>query len=437
MDTRHGGVPLGRPPSGSGLSRRPVAAAIATLLATVGALVATEQPAAAALITYVRPVSVSYTDARQPTMSFPGTNGNVPVGTSDVDGGKQTSRAYFTFDLSGYHGKRIVKAVGISGESTVNDCDKPRELELWRTDTPATSPTWETAPTVREKIADFSKLTYCPSGYLELSLTEAVRQAVAGRQDRITIMARIAGDHEESKHYGRQIKDLAISLTHNTAPNVPGKLAAGIHPCTDDLFIGTTAPILKAEVTDPDVNQTGGGDRVTATFAWWPVDRPEERTEWTSSSSGYAPETFWYYVPDGLMVDGVTYAFAVRAADEYDVSGWSPECRFTVDTVRPPEPIVSSTDYPPGYEGPGYGGPGIPGTFTFSPNGADDVKGYYYGDWGPAHYVAADSLGGSATITYTPTSPGTHWLYVQSVDRAGNPSWEMTQYEFVVASSSS
>ncbi|SCL32634.1 hypothetical protein GA0070624_4527 [Micromonospora rhizosphaerae] len=433
MDTRHGGVPRGEPAPGSGLPHRPLAAAIAALLATAGALVATEQPAAA-LITYVRPVSVSYTDARQPTMSFQGTDGTVPVGTSDVDGAKQTSRAYFTFDLSGYHGRRIINAVGISGESTVNDCDKPRELELWHTDTPAGFPTWETAPTVREKIADFNPLTSCPSGYLELSLTEAIRQAVADRQDRITIMARIAGDHEESKHYGRRIKDLGISLTHNRAPNVPGKLAVGIYPCADNLFINTTAPYLTAELTDPDVNQTGGGDWVTATFAWWPVDRPAERTEWTSYYSLDAPATFRYDVPYGLMVDGVTYAFAVRAADEYDVSAWSPECRFTVDTVAPPEPTVSSTDYPPGWEGPGYGGPGIPGRFTFSANGADDVKGYYYGDWGPAHYVAAESLGASVTITYTPTSPGTHSLYVQSVDRAGNLSAEMTQYEFVVAS---
>ncbi|HEX5543747.1 MAG TPA: hypothetical protein VFX60_19690 [Micromonospora sp.] len=376
-------------------------------------------------------MSVSYTDAHQPTMAFPVTNGTVPVGTSEVDGGKQTARAYFTFDLSDFSSKRIIRALGITGESAVNDCERPRELELWRTDPVTTAPSWETAPTVREKIADLTGPAHCPARYLELLLTETIQQAVADGQDRLTIMVRIAEDHERNKHYGRQIDGFALSIAANTPPDVPSKLAISSFACTDDMFIGTTTPYFTAELTDPDA-ASGDAEPVKATFAWWPVDRPAERTEWTSSAKS-AGSIFRYDIYAGLMEHGTTYAFAVRAADQHDTSEWSPECRFTIDTAGPPAPTVSSTDYPSGQQWPGYGGPGIPGQFTFSANGGDDVTGYYYGPSGLTNYVAADSLGASVTVSYTPDSVGRTSLYVQSVDRAGNRSAQ-TRYEFWVRS---
>ncbi|HEX5598709.1 MAG TPA: hypothetical protein VFX61_22220 [Micromonosporaceae bacterium] len=376
-------------------------------------------------------MSVSYTDARQPTSSFPVTNGTVPVGTSEVDDDKQTTRAYFTFDLSDFSSKRIIKALGTTGESTVNDCEKPRELELWRTDPVTTAPSWETAPTAREKIADLTGPAHCPARYLELLLTETIQQAVADGQDRITFMVRIAEDYERNKHYGRQLNGFALSIAANTPPDVPSKLTISGFPCADDMFIGTRTPYFTAQVTDADA-VPGIAEPVKATFAWWPVDRPNERTEWTSSEKS-AGSIFRYDIYAGLMEHGTTYAFAVRAADRDDTSAWSPECRFTIDTVSPPSPTVTSTDYPSDRVWPGHGGPGIPGEFTFSANGGDDVKGYYYGESGLTNYVAADSLGASVTVSYAPDADGPRWLYVASVDRAGNRS-PQTRYDFIVRS---
>ncbi|MEU7996559.1 hypothetical protein AB0B83_14660 [Micromonospora sp. NPDC049060] len=412
------------------VARRLLATGLATLLAATGALAVTAQPASAGS-TFLRPTSVAVTDAERPTGTFPSTDGTVPVGTwKDPDGDRHTSRAYFTFDLTRYHGQRIISARAITGEHSVNNCDKPRQLELWRTDTPATPPTWKDAPTARAKIADLSlPEAPCPWSYLSRLITETVATAVTGQQETLTLMIRV-GDAEESLHYGRRITNLGLALEHNANPDAPGKLSVGGVACTEATFVGTTTPELQAELTDPDVNETGGGDQVTATFAWWPVDRPTERTEFTWPSSMHAPARFRYVVPQGQLVDGGHYAFAVRAADQYgDTSAWSPECRFTVDTRKPAEPTVVSTDFPR-YPEQSVSGPNVPGRFTLGANGSDDVVRYQYWGYDGSGQVAADGLGG-ATFTYIPKRPGPHRIEVYSVDRTGNRSTTVS-YEFWV-----
>ncbi|MEV4764726.1 hypothetical protein AB0J89_19100 [Micromonospora chokoriensis] len=412
--------------------RRLLIAGLAALLTTSGALTVTGQPASA-VVNAVQPVEVAWTDATQPTRSFPTDDGVLPVGSwRGAAGEKHRSRAYFTFDLTGYHGHRIIDARAITGERTVVDCTKPRDLQLWRTDTPTGAPTWKKAPAARELVANLgTSVGACPASYLSTLVTDAVGRAVAAQRNKITFMLRV-GEHEADVRYGRHVETLGIDLKNNRAPDVPGMLSAGGVACRDDLYIGTTRPELQAQLTDPDVNDTGTSDEVKATFAWWPVDRPAERAEFVFSYTMHSPYRFRYTVPDGVIMDGGRYAFAVRATDqEGDSSEWSPECRFTVDTRRPAEPIVMSTDYPAVPYQPVAFGPGIAGRFTFSANGADDVKGYRYSGEDGIEYVDADTLGGSATVTYTPRRAGRHQLDVYSIDRTGNRS-AVHIYEFYV-----
>ena len=423
-----------KPGQGRSLSRV-AAVASSTLLLTSAVVATTADPALASLIDFVRPASIATTDSHHPTQAFPATGGNLPVGSwLDDEENRHTSRAYFTFDLTPYQGKRIIRASASIEESAVNDCSAPRMIEFWRSDTPESAPTWKTAPVEREKIGNLGPTSgiACPAAYLGINLTTALQQAVAAGSETITFVTRIHEDVEKKVSYGRWLKNLGISLEYNTAPSAPGELSVNGLACADDLFIGTTTPYLQAQVTDPDINQSGGGDLVRATFAWWPVDRPAERTEWTSYST-YAPARFRYTVPTGLMVNGGVYAFAVRAADTHDQSDWSAECRFTIDTVRPPAPTVTSTDYPA--DGTSHGGPGIPGAFTFTANGGTDVVGYRYGSSDATTYVAADQLGGSVTLTFTPTRYGINQLYVESIDRTGNRSPEVV-YQFLVRDTS-
>ncbi|MFI6823549.1 hypothetical protein ACIBJE_21790 [Micromonospora sp. NPDC050187] len=412
--------------------RRFLGGGLATLLAAGGALLATGQPATAAL-TYVAPTSASFTDSARPTTAFPVTDGTAPVGTWQDADGKHTSRAYFTFDLTPYRHKQVIKAVGMTGETSVSDCDKPRALELWRTDTPATMPTWQDAPTVREKVGDVAPTAPCGIDYLEMLLTPALQQAVDAGWDSVTYLARIGGDLEENKHHARRIKTLGISLEANGAPNAPGASSILGMPCTTDMFVPEATPYLTTVLTDPD-HDSAHAERLTATFAWWPADRPADRTERTTSwqSSGLS---FRYDVPEGLLADGETYVFVVRATDPNGaVSIWSPECRFTVDTTSPVTPTVSSTDYPD--ENDWYGGPGIPGEFTFGANGSTDTVRYRYSlPSGAFAEVAADEPGGSATVSIAPLRDGPQYLSVQALDRAGNIS-AVTNHYFRVRTTS-
>ncbi|MER5701141.1 hypothetical protein ABT023_04170 [Micromonospora sp. NPDC002296] len=215
----------------------------------------------------------------------------------------------------------------------------------------------------------------------------------------------------------------------NTAPDVPGNLSVADLTCAAGLAVSTTTPYFRATVSDPDA-QPAAMEQVTATFAWWPVEQPTQRTEWTSSAKA-APGQFRYDVPAGSLVDGGTYAFAVRATDSADAaSAWSAECRFTVDTTQPAQPTVSSPDYPADLGW--YGGPGIPGQFTFAANGDTDTDKFRYDlSGGPTSYVAPDQPGGSATVTITPDDDGPRVLSVRAVDRAGNVS-PATTYTFRV-----
>lgn len=428
MSYPHGGSSTTRIGTQRSRVRRSLVVGVAALLAATGTVVVTGRPASAALARTVRPTSATFTDSARPTTAFPVTDGNAPVGTWVDAAGKHTSRVYFTYDLTPLRGKQIINAMGMTGETSVNDCEKPRSLELWRTDTPTTDPTWQNQPTVREKIGDVAPNAPC-GGHLELLLTSALQQAVDAGWDSVTYLARIAGDREENKHHGRRIEPLVLAVEANGTPDVPGKLTVDARDCTANMLVRTTTPILSAEVTDPDRAESYAGDLVTATFAWWPVEQPTQRTEYTTYQV-YAPDRLQYTVPSGLMTHGGTYAFQVRASDAHATSDWSPECRFTVDTVRPPTPTVTSTDYPAGWNPPGHGGPGIAGTFVLGPNGGDDVAGYYWGPDTPLTFVAADQSG-TATISHAPTRSGPTRINVQAVDHAGNRSSQF-RYEFYV-----
>jgi hypothetical protein len=102
---------------------------------------------------------------------------------------------------------------------------------------------------------------------------------------------------------------------------------------------------------------------------------------------------------------------------DYDLSAWTPWQEFTVDTVAPQQaPLVSSADYP---QDTPSGHVHLPGAFTFTSGGVDDVMAYAYGfdSLSTTKPAAAD---GSLTVTLKPRQGWSNCLKVQSIDRAGN-----------------
>ncbi|MEV6927409.1 DNRLRE domain-containing protein [Dactylosporangium sp. NPDC051485] len=80
---------------------------------------------------------------------------------------------------------------------------------------------------------------------------------------------------------------------------------------------------------------------------------------------------------------------------------------------------------------------GTPASFTLSAGGTSDVASYLYDldITSPGTSVAAATLGGTATVSLTPSTDGAHTLYARAVDRAGNKS-PVRAYAFNVGSGS-
>lgn len=202
----------------------------------------------------------------------------------------------------------------------------------------------------------------------------------------------------------------------NTKPEVPSELKVeGVNCVVGDArpFIRYTGPVLSARVIDRD----GGQNPIlNARFYWGAVGGGDTGSAGVSASNG---EIARVTPPAGAFVHGGKYAVSAEVSDGRETSDRSGSCEFEVDTVQPDRPpLVSSTDFPADDES--HGGGNMTGAFTFKANSVADVKGFYYGYENPPRtYVAADQLGGEATVDIT-VRPGFNTLNVQSVDRAGN-----------------
>ena len=140
------------------------------------------------------------------------------------------------------------------------------------------------------------------------------------------------------------------------------------------------------------------------------------------------------YMVNGSYYESDTPDFTIVGYSDYlvlevwsvDADGnQSDHATYTVhyDTT----PIVTSSDYPS--DGQPHGGVGVAGTFTFAPHIADTVSYTYTFDDGGYNSVDAGT-DGTASISYTPQTPGLHWVDVAEV--AGGTQWYSTRYYFVV-----
>ncbi len=78
-------------------------------------------------------------------------------------------------------------------------------------------------------------------------------------------------------------------------------------------------------------------------------------------------------------------------------------------------PIVSSVEYP--LDGSTGAPAGTPGTFVFRPGMANvGYYEYYFDGEGGVEQAEAD---GTLTVTYTPLTPGVHYLWVVSINKNG------------------
>ncbi|HET6711941.1 hypothetical protein [Amycolatopsis sp.] len=404
---------------------RTARAGVAVALLATGAGVVTAAPASATIHTSISSTSWSYTDSAQPKKSFVNPAGNAPVGARITpDGKKHVSKSYFTFDLTGLRGAKVLSAELWGREATVADCSAPRTTEAWVTAPSAKPPTWENQPAELSKLPGPGSLGSCPSDYLDWDAAPALQQAVDAGRASLTLVLRLPDGRQDNPRFGRTHQpSLSVSLQKNQAPDVPASLTTDNRACAESPVVGLGETRLSAIVTDPDTSQVG------AEFAWWPVAHPDQRqtlarTSWTP---GYP---LWIDLAQDRLADGVTYDWQVRGTDELTTGPWSGTCRFTTDFTAPTTvPLVTSTDFPSATAP--AGGVGVPGVFTFDARGDQDVVRFAVGESVPPVYVAADRPGGTATYTFTPRTAGPQRLLVRGVDAGGN-STPSTSYRFWV-----
>lgn len=399
-----------------------LSAAAAALSATTVLVGLAADPALAQNYDTLSPTAWAHTDKAQPSTPDPNPSGDYLIGSSeDPSGLKHTGRAYFTFDLTPLKGQVLHRVTFYTYERTVNDCSQVAPIEVWRTRPVTSATTWQHPPRELELLGErsYGNGVICPGAYLGIDMIPAVQAALGRGEKTITVEVRIKAGSEGDARIGRTMTPGRMSYGANHAPKVSGlKLKYPDAGCGTIDKHPSASWWMQAQATVKDADPQ---DHAQIWYAYWPVDRPDERKETTSPSFG------------GGIADGTVVAWTAQGRDYDDAGPWGRTCYFTVDTTAPKtKPIVFSKKYPSeGY--PGTGGPGVPGTFVFDAAGDTEITGFEWNqnDGGLSQRVVANHRGGRAKVTVTPRYSGRGSLKVAAVDAAGNRS-EWTEYRYTV-----
>ncbi|WP_147457159.1 LamG domain-containing protein [Micromonospora pisi] len=217
-----------------------------------------------------------------------------------------------------------------------------------------------------------------------------------------------------------------LEVTYDSVPATPTSLTTTGQAC--GATIGTSSPTFRAFYGDPD----GANDSLTGhlEFQLLPDGPVVGITGPTKPGNSYGD-----YVLASLgsgSPEGKTFQWRVKTRDAagWESPDWSPWCRFTVDTAKPPRPGVSSSGYP--NDGVAHGGPGISAIFTFTA-GVSDVTRYVYGWAGSPQPMTTVNVspGASYSVVLTPPRYSSNTLNVYSLDGANKQS-DTHSYSFLV-----
>ncbi|MFR9779352.1 RHS repeat-associated core domain-containing protein, partial [Micromonospora sp. MS34] len=312
-----------------------------------------------------------------------------------------------------------------------------RQWETWETLYASTSTRWTSQPTWVKKLGYTSSTkgysSSCAAGWVNSSVTGAFADHASGATC-CTVNVGLRSTSETDSLGWKKFNSMEgandpyVNLTYQSPPTVGSRATVPSTACVTGSnlpYINTKTPQLRAQINDAEGSQvkaefewvTGGGSHIGTAIVG-----PGASGSWLSTS-----------VPAGAFGEGGTYSWHVRGNDGLVDGAWSSYCAFIIDTTAPSAmPTISSTAYPAGQWA---GAVGTAGSFTFGASGVSDVASYEYGlnVNPPNQTVNAAALGGTATVSITPTTDGPQTLYVRSKDRAGNTSAIQT-YTFKVGS---
>jgi hypothetical protein len=377
------------------------------------------------------------------------------------DGGTSTARAGYENETNGLarsYFRMNTKNLWSTRKQVINSTFRikntwswsctAKPIELWRTAAISSSTTWNNRPDRREKMATVTDAkgwgSSCPAGNLAFNVTGGARDAAAGQWNTITF--ELAASNESDVYGWKKFdaKSAVLSTEYNTYPDAPTGLDT-IPSTKNSAGCGNTAPYGMIGNTDIYLTALGrdpNGGTVNVKFHLWatghhPNDDPngvlvvDKSVSVTSGTVAKLKVTKAELTPY-LDVASGNFSWKAQTNDGSLYSDWTPVqgapgCRFVFDPARPSTPPgIASSQFPDGSDGwpATTGRVRTEGSFALTSGGVDDVIKYeYWTDADPTVRTATPgSAGGGVTVTFTPTSAGTHHLYARSLDRAGNRS---------------
>ncbi|MFI6095659.1 RHS repeat-associated core domain-containing protein [Lentzea sp. NPDC051213] len=343
------------------------------------------------------------------------------VGTPNA--GTYKMRSFFLMNTNGLQRKQILSATFTAQQLSATSCT-PTPVELWATGGVGPGTTWNNSPfmqtliTTQNTAKGFSSA--CPAGAVSFPVTTALQTAVNGNAS-VFYLGLKAQNETLTPQWKTFANNPTMSVTYNTIPSQPNYFsinpcytACGVHPSP----IGDARPTFKARSVDPDA-----GQKLRLDFEVLSGSTVVQRG---STGWGTTGQILSWRANAGLTA-GATYGVHVRAFDGTSYGPWSSAPTFVIDTAKPANAVVSSTDYPAGQWSKSGG---EAGTFTFTAPSAD-LGGFAYGLDQPVPTGDVKSANGSASVSLSPAE-GPHTLYVRAKDKAGNASAVVTEYKFSV-----
>ncbi|MBN6053037.1 RHS repeat protein [Nonomuraea sp. RK-328] len=345
------------------------------------------------------------------------------------NGSGQVARSFITWKTPGIAGKKITSATLKLWNFHSWSCDA-RSWEVWSANRASTSSRWP-GPAMAARYASSSETkgwgSGCADGWVSANVTSLVQHwADEGwKESGMGLQAASESDKYAWKRFnsGNASSHVpVISVTYNSYPSTP--VSTWLSPYTDydgTLWTNTLTPQLRNHVRDPD----GGNVRGLFDVYAGSTLLIDNLYGGYVASNGFSAAN----VPAGKLANGKTYTIRSWANDGSLTSKAYQTATFTVDTVKPPAPKVTSADYPA--DGGWHGDAGKAGTFTLTPANTDTGWIAYKLDNGATTQVP--TTGVAVTAKLTPATVGAHTLSVHTVDRAGNAS-PVTAYAFNVGS---
>lgn len=370
-----------------------------------------------------------------PTYKFSGDQGvglcDVSVVSSCVQDNKK--RLIWEYNglgtIGGLNANQIISATFSAYGVHSYDCEN-HNIQAYRLPGISASTTWDNHASywtsdryVTQRAVHHKSASGCDSPrWIEFNVT-SVAQFIANGNYSTTVIG-LRAQSETCMHCGwkRYRWDAKFSVVYNRYPNAPASqhmLVTG--SSTQYACSGSPGPVLrdatpdlKATISDPDGGNVSA-DYLVETSGGTDIWNPAKDTAKASPSVHTA-------TPPALTTTAGSFRWTVAAVDPYNLTKAGSTCYFQVD-LQPPTTQPGVTPVTTGVaavyvENGTSGGVGALGKFTFDNGGVTDVVSYNYS-------FNSDALGSNvtvasgATVSFTPSMPGTQRLYVQSVDKAG------------------